>query len=446
MKIDCLVAEIGSTTTVINAFNIHQEPICFLGRGMYRTTVESDVNIGLDEAIKDLERNLNVDHIEYQELFASSSAAGGLKMTVHGLVYDMTAKAAKEAALNAGANIHLITSNHLELEQIEQIKQIKPNIIVVSGGTDHGDKDVSYQNLIKLTSLQIPIIYAGNMTNHERIKKLNVPWVKIVENVYPKVDDFNIIPLRKAIYQTFEENIIHAKGMQNIFEKVNQKIIPTPGAVMDATLLLNQIIEGVMTLDVGGATTDVHSVCETSPAYVKYSDGEPSFKRSVEGDLGVFVSRKTVLDMILEKELHKRLGLTFLDAKTLIDHEPFIPNTEIGTKFIDFLTEKCVHIALDRHIGSLKHVFTTTGVKLIPQGKDLTLVKAIFLTGGALIHAKDPKQIVKSYLETQTSKLAPNPNTAIYLDHDYIFASIGVLSNIYPEAAKVLLKQSLRWE
>ncbi len=446
MKVDCLVAEIGSTTTVVNAFQIHRDPVRFLGRGFHRTTVESDVTLGLNAAIKDLENTLKVEKIEYDLLFASSSAAGGLRMTVHGLVYDMTAKAAKEAALNAGANIHLITSNHLEADQIDAIKAIKPNIVVISGGTDYGDREVAYQNVLRLAPLGFPIIYAGNVTNQARIKELDIPWLKMVDNVYPHVDDFNILPLRKAIYETFEENIIHAKGMKNIFKMVNKTIIPTPGAVMDATLLLNDMIEHVITLDVGGATTDVHSVSEPSPAYLKYLDGEPRFKRSVEGDLGVFVSRPMVLDMISDREMKHRLNLSIDQAKAILQGEPFIPQTDLGKELIDFLTEKCVHLAFDRHIGSLKQVFTTTGVKLIPQGKDLTLVKAIFLTGGALIHAKDPVRMVTSYLANQTTKLAPKPSTPVFIDHDYIFASVGVLSSAYPEAAKKLLKQSLRWE
>lgn len=445
MKVDCLVAEIGSTTTVVNAFNLHDGHVAFLGRGMHQTTVDTDVNIGLNFAIKDLEHNLNIDQLTYDELFASSSAAGGLKMTVHGLVYDMTAKAARQAALNAGANIHLITANLILDEHIEAILKIKPNIIVIAGGTDYGERDVAYQNLIKVLPLNIPIIYAGNISNHHRILSLNSNLVRIVDNVYPKVDDFNILPLREAIYQTFEENIIYAKGMKDIFKKVNQRIIPTPGAVMDATLLLNEMVEGVITIDVGGATTDVHSACDTSPAYIKYSDGEPFFKRTVEGDLGVFVSRKTVLHHFSEKEVMGKFNLKPHELLDIIDQEPFIPQSDIGKKMIEAMTEKCVYQALDRHIGSLKRVFTTTGVKQIPEGKDLTLAKSIFLTGGALIHASDPYIMVKSYLENQTTKLAPPPSTPIYLDHDYIFASIGVLSSKYKEQAKILLKQTLRW-
>src|SRR5690554_5508495 len=99
MKIDCLVAEIGSTTTVVNAFDkINSINPIFIGQGTSKTTT-SDVTIGLTDAINDLKKNLKVESIEAKEILASSSSAGGLKMTVHGLVYDMTVKAAKEAAL-----------------------------------------------------------------------------------------------------------------------------------------------------------------------------------------------------------------------------------------------------------------------------------------------------------------------------------------------------------
>ena len=110
LKVDVLVAEIGSTTTVVNAFNkIETNDPDFICQGQAPTTVfeGGDVRKGLSGAIKDLASKLSVDHIEYDEMFATSSAAGGLKMTVHGLVYDMTVKAAKEAALGAGAVIQI---------------------------------------------------------------------------------------------------------------------------------------------------------------------------------------------------------------------------------------------------------------------------------------------------------------------------------------------------
>ncbi|MBE0701367.1 MAG: glutamate mutase L [Acholeplasmataceae bacterium] len=444
MKIDCLVAEIGSTTTIVNAFNLHHGPVEFIGRGMHRTTVESDVTIGLTNAIQDLKEQLKVETIAYDEMFASSSAAGGLKITVHGLVYEMTAKAAKEAALNAGANIHMITANRLDSDQIEKIKGIHPNIIIIAGGTDFGEKEVAFQNLLDVVPLNIPIIYTGNIANHDRIRKMNVDHVRIVENVYPRVDDFNILPLRKAIYETFESHIIHARGMKHIFDMVNQKIIPTPGAVMDTTLLLDEMFDGVMTLDVGGATTDVHSVCDPKPAYAKFIDGEPKLKRTVEGDLGVYINRLQVIETFRNEELESLMKMT---KKAIIDlaiSEPFIPVSEAGQTLIDQLTRQCVHQALDRHIGDLKRVFTTNGMKVIPDGKDTSQVKAIFLTGGALLHAHEAKAFVQSYLKKQHTKLTPDHQIGIYVDHDYIFASIGVLSFKYPEQAKALIRKTIR--
>ena len=446
MKIDCLVAEIGSTTTVVNAFQIHGDDVKFLGRGMHQTTVDTDVNIGLNAAINELKQSLNVDELTCGEILASSSAAGGLKITVHGLVYEMTAKAAKEAALNAGANIHLITANRIEQEHIEQIKELKPNIIIIAGGTNFGEKEVAYQNLLDVIDLGIPVIYTGNIANHQRIHALNQKHVSIVDNVYPRVDDFNIIPLRKAIYEIFEQNIVHAKGMKKIFEMVNDTIIPTPGAVMDATLMLDELFHGVMTIDVGGATTDVHSVCDPKGEFMKYHDGEPRFKRTVEGDLGVYINRIHVMNTFKHGELERLLHLPFGDLLKQAQEEPFIPESEKGIELNHLLTKQCVHQALDRHIGDLKRVFTTNGMKVIPDGKDTTGVKAIFLTGGALIHAKNSTDMILSYLTKRPTKLAPDPQIPVYIDHDYIFASLGVLSQKYPEQAKKLLLKSIRYQ
>ncbi len=443
MKIDCLVAEIGSTTTVVNAFNLFDE-VKFLGRGMHQTTVETDVNIGLGKAIDDLKQQLNVKDLTYKELYASSSAAGGLKITVHGLVYEMTAKAAKEAALNAGGNIHLITANRLEPYHIEQIQKLHPNMIIIAGGTDFGEKEVSYQNLLDVKNLNIPIIYTGNIANHERIKALNCKHIEIVENVYPRVDDFNILPLREKIYETFEKHIIHAKGMAHIFEMVNGKIIPTPGAVMDTTMLLDEMFDGVMTIDVGGATTDVHSVAHPKPEFQKFLEGEPKQKRTVEGDLGVYVNRKLVYQYMKHHELEKALKLTSEDVTKLIENEPFIPQSEKGKLMSSHLLKTCIEQALDRHIGDMKRVFTTNGLKVIPDGKDLSNVKAIFLTGGALIHDPKSKDYIQSYLKKQTTKLTPSLDAKIYIDNDYIFASLGVLSRVYKEQAKILIKHTMR--
>jgi len=451
INIDVLVAEIGSTTTLVNAFQIHNDNPEFLGRGVANTTVSSDVNEGLNKAIIDLSKNLGYDKITYDEMFASSSAAGGLRMTVHGLVYEMTVRASKEAALNAGANIHLVTAGKIKNRDLQKIREINPNIILVAGGTDFGETETALFNIERIMdmNLETPIIYAGNIENHDEINSLftmqgKSDMLKIVENVYPRVDYLNILPLRKVIYETFEENIVHAQGMDHIFDIVNQKIMPTPGSVMESTMILNEKMGNIMTIDVGGATTDIHSVAIPSDDFKEFQEGEPLSKRTVEGDLGVFVNHENVINLFDKNELSNRIECSQTELNERLKDYTYIPTDDLSKRLVYELTRKCTHLALDRHVGDLKRVFTSSGQKIIPEGKDLTQVENVILTGGALINLKNTEDILFEYILKNPTKLLPSKNVKVYRDHDYIMASVGVLSLKYPTVAVRLLMKSLR--
>jgi len=447
MKVDCLVAEIGSTTTIVNAFSFSDKT--FLGRGMHATTADTDVTIGVKAAIDELRKTLQAETLDYEYMFASSSAAGGLRMTVSGLVYEMTVKAARQAASNAGANIHLITSGDLEADDLEQIKDIRPNIVLVSGGTDYGDKNIAYNNLLKIESLKlgVPIIYAGNVENHYRIKKYfktsdQREFLTLVDNVYPRVDFMNINPVRKVIYKTFEDHIIHAKGMERIKEIVNGSIMPTPGSVMESTMFLYEMIGNVLTIDVGGATTDIHSVTAPSEDFEEYLEGEPKEKRTVEGDLGVFINHKNVIDSIGKEALRRTLGITPDELEELIENYKYKPETELEHKLVFELTRHCVFVALDRHIGDLRNVYTSSGQKIIPDGRDVSQVQSVILTGGALVNLKNTESIIHDYIKSRRKKMVPIKYD-VYKDSDYIMASLGVLSLKFSDAAKILLQKSI---
>ena len=139
MKIDVLVAEIGSTTTLVNAFhNIGTDNLSSSARGAPTTVLDGDVRIGLKGAIEDLCKNKGVSSIEYEEMLATSSAAGGLKMTVHGLVYDMTVKAAQKPPWAQGQ--HPPGNGGPPAPDGPQIKEIHPNLIMIAGGVDYGER------------------------------------------------------------------------------------------------------------------------------------------------------------------------------------------------------------------------------------------------------------------------------------------------------------------
>lgn len=459
MLIDTLVAEIGSTTTVINAFsNITGSENDasgslpkFLGQGQAPTTVlDGDVNIGLTNAIKDLKKNLGLDDIKYNRILATSSAAGGLRMTVHGLVHDMTVRAAKEAALGAGAIIKMVTSGKLRPSELQKIISIKPNLILVAGGVDYGERDTALYNFEKIAklNLKVPVIYAGNIDNHDDIKFLAEQYnvkVYITENVYPKVDFLNVEPTRKIIQDAFEDHIIHAPGMTRVRELVDGHIIPTPGAVMEAAKLLYQHIGDLIVFDVGGATTDLHSVTAGSEDInLILTNPEPIAKRTVEGDLGVFVN----LIHIVEKIGLDNLKKEFPDAEELIKNAKPIPETTREIEFIERLTLEAVLTALERHAGAFRSFYTPSGRRTVAEGKDLTVIKYIIGTGGALTRLPNRIKILEQVKTAykNTDKLYPKNNPSILIDNQYIMASLGVLSKEYPGKALHLLYQSLNFK
>lgn len=452
MKIDILVAEIGSTTTVINAFDGIEGPNpTFVGQGQAPTSVlEGDVNIGLRGAIEDLKYKFKIDNLEYDQLIATSSAAGGLRMTVHGLVYDMTVRAAKEAALGAGANIKYITAGKLRRTDVKKIVDIKPNIILIAGGVDYGERDTALDNAEKIAelNLSIPVIYAGNIENHEEIKEIfkdSNSELYIVENVYPKIDQLNIEPTRKVIQEVFEKHIIHAPGMQSVRDMVNGPIMPTPGAVMQASKMLYEEIEDLITIDVGGATTDVHSVTEGSDNISRILiSPEPVAKRTVEGDLGLYVSMQNVVEMAGKEEISKRMGISIEELEDVIENHKPIPKTDIDIKFAEELARYATITAVKRHAGIIRHLYGPSGKKTVAEGKDLTKVKYIIGTGGALTRLPNRINIMESIPKSNKgNELLPSEVVKILVDNDYIMASLGVLSKEHPNAALKLMKNSL---
>lgn len=450
-NVSLLVAEIGSTTTVVNSFDFTgQEPV-FLGQGQAFTSIEDgDVNIGVKGAIKDLAKKLNVDEISYDNLVATSSAAGGLKMTVHGLVYDMTVKAAKEAALGAGANIKYITSGKLRRTDLKKIEDVGPNIILIAGGVDYGERDTAIENAEKIASLNldVPIIYAGNVENDEEIKLIfeeTGQEVYIVENVYPRIDELNIEPTRAVIQDVFERHIIHAPGMEHIMDLVTGSIMPTPGAVMEASKLLYDHLGDVVTIDVGGATTDVHSVAEVSEEIERILIApEPKAKRSVEGDLGCYVSMENVVDFIGREEIAKKMGISEEELEKVIESHQAIPQTSQDIAFTEILAEYATIAAMKRHVGKYKDMYGAEGKKTLAEGKDLTTVKYIVGTGGALTRLPKGPEILKEIAKSNTGhELLPTREAKILIDNDYIMSSLGVMSKEYPEEALHLLLSSL---
>jgi uncharacterized protein (TIGR01319 family) len=442
---EVVVADIGSTLTKLSAFaglantagsRTGQRPR-FLGQGMALTTVaEGNVVLGLQQARENLKATCGVD-TSSAHLMASASAAGGLRMTVHGLTQDMTLRAAREASLGAGAVVTFATAGRLSMDDLEAIRQQQPNLMLLAGGVDYGERDIVVANAQALAALglAVPVIYAGNKAARGEVQRLlraaHVP-VFLVDNVYPRIDELNLEPVRRVIQDVFARHIITAPGMEQVKAMVTGDVVPTPGAVMRATELLADVLGDVLTVDVGGATTDVLSVTEGSAAYVKLMVApEPRSKRTVEGDLGIYRNAAHIV---------AAAGAVALDTQGV---RP-IPETSTARQLALALTRWAVDLAVWRHAGTLRAVYGAYGRHEVVEGRDLTAICYVIGTGGALTRLGMGREIV-GHIKADPSqrKLLPPPEAQVLIDQHYIMAAAGMLSQHDPAAALTLLLDSL---
>lgn len=258
-----LLMDIGSTYTKGVAVDLDTAEVVAKAKAV--TTVWEDVNIGVSQVLKEL-KAMGVYKVDRK--LACSSAAGGLKMVAIGLVPGLTAEAAKRAALGAGAKVAKVYSYELSDDELEEIVSFKPDLILLAGGTDGGNKVVLLHNAEKLaaSALIAPIIVAGNKVAGPKAKELLARGGKeiyLTENVMPQLERLNIEPVREVIRNVFLSKIIYAKGLSRVKEYMGGVIMPTPSAVMKAAELIatgtpkEQGFGELLVVDIGGATTDI---------------------------------------------------------------------------------------------------------------------------------------------------------------------------------------------
>ena len=195
-----LLIDFGSTYTKVTAVDIDNESI--MGTAKALTTVETDISEGLENALKILQSKTG--KVEYNIKLACSSAAGGLRMTASGLVPELTSKAAKMAALSAGAKVIKVYSYELTLEDAEEIYSAKPDLFLLTGGTDGGNKKVLLHNAKVLAGIDLdfPVVMAGNKSVGLEVAGIifeSGKEVTVCSNVMPEFNELNFDPARNAI-------------------------------------------------------------------------------------------------------------------------------------------------------------------------------------------------------------------------------------------------------
>lgn len=455
-----LLIDFGSTYTKLTAVDMDNEEVIASSKAL--TTVQSDIMIGFQNAYSILNEKCKDKSIQFNEMLACSSAAGGLKMIAVGLVPDLTAEAAKRAALGAGSRILEVYSHELTLREIRDIIQKKPDIILLAGGTDGGNKDCILHNakMIAMNIKDVPVVVAGNKKANDEIEEIftqqGIDYI-ITDNVMPKLNVLNVEPAREAIRDIFMKKIVEAKGMKGVESFINGILMPTPAAVLNAAKILangtdeEEGIGDLIVVDIGGATTDIHSIADgepTKPGVMKTGLQEPYAKRTVEGDLGMRVSAESLWHTVATKKIKKfapNLPYNVQErCNYLAQHVNEIPKTPEEIAFDEAMSMAATEVAMERHVGVIEDVYTPMGKVYSLTGKDLSETKYVIGTGGVLIHSKNPGKILKAALYSEENPKYLKPvNPKLLIDKAYILSSMGLMAVKYPNQAIRILKKYL---
>lgn len=444
-----LLIDFGSTYTKLRAVDIAGRRL--IGAGQGPSTVTTDINVGLRAALADLERRMG-RLPQWRYRLASSSAAGGLRMVTVGLVRELTAEAARQAALGAGARLVGTFAYRLTESDLEKILSLAPDILLLAGGTDGGNDEVVLHNaaVIAQSALACPIVYAGNRAAADKARRLLAAKTAIfAANVMPELNELDIDPARDAIRQVFIDRIVHAKGIDRAAAEFDAVVMPTPAAVLEgARLVADGGLGSVLVVDPGGATTDVHSVAsgEPAPGVVPQGLPEPRVKRTVEGDLGMRHNAAAVVEVAGVAAIAADSGLEQSVIENLLRNlkAEDLPESENEKAFDRALARAAIGIAVERHCGTLKTVYTPTGPVTVQSGKDLRNVGAVIGTGGVLAAAEAPRAILERALADPRKPLALKPLAPrLLLDREYLLYACGLLQSVEPDAALELALKNL---
>ena len=382
---------------------------------------------------------------------STSSAGGGLQLVVGGVVRSMSAESATRAALGAGAIVmdtFATNDKRRPHEQIERIRQLRPDMILMSGGTDGGTRKhvVALAERIRAArprtrlggGFNLPVIYAGNQEVRGDVEELlkDVCDLQTVANVRPILENENLAPARDKIHDLFMEHVMaQAPGYDKLMTWTDAPIMPTPGAVgLIMQTIARQREINILGVDIGGATTDVFSVFTGI------------FNRTVSANLGMSYSVSNVLAeaglpsilrwvpfAIDEKMLRNRIGNKMIRPTT-------IPQTLEELKIEQAIAREALRLAFIQHkefaVGlkgiqkdrTIADAFRQSGDDSLVQMMELDLLVG---SGGVLSHAPRRVQSMRMMIDA----FAPEGVTELAVDSIFMMPHLGVLSTVNEEAA-----------
>ena len=418
----------------------------------HRTTIDTDVLDGWDACLAVL---VAADpRAAGAEVLACSSAGGGLRIAVVGNEALVTAEAGRRVALSSGGHVVHVTSGGLDDAQLTELRDAEPDVLLLVGGTDGGNSEVLLACAATLARVRWagPVVVAGNVDAQSEVADLleaaGTPWVP-ADNVVPRIGVLAPDSARGAIREMFLRHVIGGKHLSRRADFTAMVRGATPDVVLTAVELLARRAGDVVVVDVGGATTDVHSVLEPDPEDAGLSREVVAtlpVSRTVEGDLGVRWSAvSTVTEGVAAGLLTDSPELAAA-ARLRRDRPDLLPSTPAEAHDDELVATAAVGVALRRHAGRPQVTYDAGSRVLRSSGKDLREVDVLVGSGGVL--RSSPTVVADRVLGSVTGSEVPGGwqlprDPRVVVDRDYVLAAAGLLAEEHPHAANALLGRLL---
>ena len=374
------------------------------------------------------------------EVLACSSAGGGLRIAVVGNEELVTAEAGRRVALSSGGKVVEVVAAAGRVPQDALWRVLghttQPDVVLLTGGTDGGNSEVLLDAARGLVAggWSGPVVVAGNVDVQAEVAAIlgDLPHV-LADNVVPRIGVLAPESARAAIREMFLAHVIGGKHLSARTDFTTMVRGATPDVVLTGVELLAEVAGDVVVVDVGGATTDVHSVVELDPDSVgREVVATTRVTRTVEGDLGMRWSAVTTVADLPEL-VHA--------AQRRHDDPGYLPDSDAEADVDEEIARAAVGIALRRHAGRAKVVVGPDGRVVERTGKDLREVDLLVGSGGVLRNGRPG--VAGRVLADSTGnhveggwQLPRRPRVVV--DSDYVLAAAGLLAADHPQAARRL--------
>ena len=447
-----MALDIGTVHTRALLFDVVEETYHFIAAGVALSTSEpplNDIGLGVQDAIRDLQQLtgrilLNQENSlilpsqvsgeGIDRIYITYSIGKALAIATFGLMGDVSLQSInKLAATVKGQVVQNINLNDPRTihEQIDDVLNAKPDLILFGGGTDRGaSRSVKKMADLIAAILQLipqnerpPVVFSGNLLLAKPIQGMLDAYTQFSNtgNIRPDIEteeiDAAAEELAGIITKIRSNEIDELKQLAHL---CNDEPCPSANAIGRITRFLSKVGDpekGILCIDLGAASTITASAVNGSLNLNVLPVGSA---QGFEKFLRTFPFSE------ISQWLPDRIN--FEDAREQLWQKTLFPTSLPMTREA-LVVEQCAYRALLRFI---MHDLTSRGV-LAENGYETVLC-----SGAALTQAGSPQQLLMMLLDG----IQPRGVSTFILDSNSILPTLGAIARTLPLLPVQVLESS----